>query len=191
MNTVAPHWYVRFDDQQYGPFQSAQMQAFVAEGRVIASSLITPDPNRGFFEASAFPAFAQWQGLHVNQQHASVTMPVAVGQSHYSQPDRAIQQPSTNPSKQEAVLLVMAEIQSGQDMPFLTALQTAGSAQRIGDTVWLLRGRLTADQLCQHLQQNLTKQDRLFILDSFKNEKAWFNIGADMGNRIQRIWATQ
>jgi len=38
------------------------------------------------------------------------------------------------------------------------------------------------------LSQCLTRDDRLFLLDSFANKTAWFNIGADMDARIRELW---
>jgi len=82
----------------------------------------------------------------------------------------------------------MAEIRSGNGMQFLQVLQNEGIAQRIGDSVWLLRSGATVEQLRNRLSQTLTRDDRLFLLDSFKNETAWFNIGSDMDVRIRELW---
>ena len=84
----------------------------------------------------------------------------------------------------------MAEINSENGMRFLQALQSFGSAQRIGDTVWLLRGSADIDNLRNALANTLTRQDRVFIMDSFNNRTAWFNIGADMDSRIKNLWAS-
>lgn len=193
MSPVPEQWYVQFDGLAYGPYSHGQMQGFVSEGRVIAGSLITLDPSRGYFQASAFPIFLQWQSAAHNMGHMQPVVgqtqemqvqqqqpaPVAVGQSY---------QPHRQQDPTPAVLLVMAEIRSSQGMPFLQALQAHGTAQRIGDTVWLLRSAITADALRSSLSRTLSKQDRLFILDSFNNKTAWFNIGADMDNRIRDLW---
>lgn len=200
MTPIPDQWYIQFDGQMYGPFPHAQMQDFVIEGRVIAESLITTDPARGFFQASAFPVFGQWlqererqqfgqqQALQLQNQVQSqaqagaltLTEKIAVGQSH---------QPQAHQMASPRVFMVMAEIRSGNDMRFLRALQAHGVAQRIGDTVWLLRATCDVEDLCQVLSQSLSKQDRLFLLDSFNNKTAWFNIGADMDTRIRQLWS--
>ena len=89
------------------------------------------------------------------------------------------------------VFVVMAEIRSANGMDFLQALQSQGIAQRIGDSVWLLKGAVSAEQLRNQLSQTLGPDDRLFILDSFANKTAWFNIGADMDARIRDLWDVQ
>jgi len=86
------------------------------------------------------------------------------------------------------VLLVMAEFRSGHAMGFLKAIQNQGVAQRIGDTVWLLKTQTTVNELRNILSQTMQREDRLFIMDSFNNKTAWFNIGSDMDRRIREFW---
>lgn len=221
--TPAPNqWHVEFDGLSYGPFTYAQMQGFVNEERVVASSLITPDPSRGYFQASAFPVFLNWlsarqemQYVQQSQQEAAYaqqdyvepqqqqlqqagSVHMSAGQmsaGHMSGGHMAVGQNYTpNPTAQQmrapalSVFLIMAEIRSAQAMPFLHAVQAFGTAQRIGDTVWLLRGTTTVEGLKASLSNTLTKQDRLFVLDCFNNETSWFNIGADMDTRIRELW---
>ncbi len=179
---VSSHsWHVHFSGQTYGPYSSTQMQAFVEEGRVVETSLITHQLDRGFYRASAYPVFKTWSEANAQSQpvEQASAMKVAVGQSHKAAPLQ---------SRGPAVFLIMAEIRSGQTMRFLQTLQSHGKAQRIGDTVWLLKATSSVDILRRSLSQDLSKQDRLFILDSFKNDKAWFNIGADMDQRIRDLW---
>lgn len=96
-------------------------------------------------------------------------------------------QPMAQPAA-NTVFIVMAEIRSQNGMAFLQALQNEGTAQRIGDSVWLLRSGTSVEQLRNRLSQTLTREDRLFLLDSFQNETAWFNIGSDMDVRIRELW---
>lgn len=88
----------------------------------------------------------------------------------------------------KTVFIVMAEIRSDNGLQFLQALQQEGTAQRIGDSVWLLRSQTSVEQLRNRLSNTLTKDDRLFLLDSFANKTAWFNIGSDMDVRIRELW---
>jgi hypothetical protein len=38
------------------------------------------------------------------------------------------------------------------------------------------------------LSQPLGADDRLFILDSFANKTAWFNLSPEMDEQIARLW---
>lgn len=73
-------------------------------------------------------------------------------------------------------------------MELIQTLQGLGAVQRIGDTVWLLRANATADTVRNVLSQPLGPNDRLFILDSFANETAWFNLSSDMNAQISELW---
>ncbi len=86
------------------------------------------------------------------------------------------------------VYLIMAEICSNGEMTFLQTLQSFGQAERIGDTVWLVRSPHAVEQIRNALSQTIGQQDRLFILDSKTGKTAWFNIGADLDHRIRELW---
>lgn len=100
-------------------------------------------------------------------------------------------QPGSAPRPKSSVFVIMAEIRSNGAMEFLRTVQAFGTAQRIGDTVWVLRSAASAEQLRNSLSQSLSRQDRLFILDGHHNKTAWFNIGADLDNRIREIWTDE
>jgi len=186
-------WYVQVNGQAYGPYTAAQMQGFVTEGRVNAQSVISQSAAEGYAYAANFRPFQTWSG-----QQAQVLRPVAATTggvlARQTTPDGyAPQAVAPNPaptshSGQTTVFMVMAEIRSGNGMQFLQALQAQGAAQRIGDSVWVLRSVNTVEQLRNTLSQCLTRDDRLFLLDSFANKTAWFNIGADMDARIRELW---
>lgn len=193
-------WYVQVGGQSYGPYSMAQMIAFIGEGRVIAGSLISQDATQGFAMAAGFPAFAG--------QLAPYASPQVLQQAHaQQQAQQGLETPqpieaftpqlqpqaveaAPQPAAMQTVFLVMAEINSENGMRFLQSLQSFGPAQRIGDTVWLLRAAADIDNLRNSLANTLTRQDRVFIMDSFNNQTAWFNIGADMDSRIKDLWAS-
>jgi len=212
MQSMSTTWYVQVNGQAYGPYDATQMQGFVVEGRVNAQSIISQNAQQGYAPAAQFPVFAQWSGQQPQMQpisnQAQVLRPMSnvgggvlarqiqpVGQAPQAMvpnptpvqraqiTPQAVHQTAAN-----TVILVMAEIRSGNGMQFLQALQQQGVAQRIGDSVWLLRCGVSVEQLRNRLSQTLTRDDRLFLLDSFKNETAWFNIGSDMDVRIRELW---
>jgi len=212
MQSMRTTWYVQVNGQAYGPYDAAQMQGFVAEGRVNAQSIISQSAQQGYAPAAQFPVFAQWTGQQPQMQPSSeqtqVLRPMSnVGSGVLARQIQPVGQapqaiaPNPTPVQQaqitpqsvpqaaaNTVILVMAEIRSGNGMQFLQALQQQGIAQRIGDSVWLLRCGVSVEQLRNRLSQTLTRDDRLFLLDSFKNETAWFNIGSDMDVRIRELW---
>src|ERR1700759_5433317 len=49
-------WTISVSGQSYGPYSQQQMQAFVAEGRLAAHSLVAPTGDTKFRAAGEFPA---------------------------------------------------------------------------------------------------------------------------------------
>jgi hypothetical protein len=82
----------------------------------------------------------------------------------------------------------MGEIRAGRGMAFLQSLQSLGQVLRVGDTLWILKSRATVDQVRDILGQPLGPTDRLFVLDSFENETAWFNLSPNMDAQIAQMW---
>ena len=163
-------WYVQVDGQAYGPFDDQTLWSYMVEGRVSAQSLLSQSPNTNYRPVSADPGLMNWLTQATNTQPASVPS--------------AEQAPAAPPT----VFMIMAEIKSGRGMNFLQTLQSLGSTQRLGETVWVLQARTTAEMLRDVLSQPLGASDRLFVLDSFANETAWFNLSKEMDSQIPKLW---
>lgn len=161
----ARQWYIQVDSQAYGPFDDRTLWSYMIEGRVSAQSLVSQSANTGYRPVSADPGLMNWLA-------------------------QATQTPA-NPQKPDAkptVFMIMAEIRSGRGMNFLQSLQKLGPTQRLGGSVWILQARTTADTLRDILSQPLGADDRLFILDSFANDTAWFNLSTEMDSQIAQLW---
>lgn len=187
-------WFAQVSGQIYGPYDDAQMQSFVSEGRITAQSMISNTPGSGFFQAVGYDVFSLWSGTGQALQAGGGYAQPAYAQNpvQAQTPVRSSVQPAAQtPQAQEPALaqcVIMAEIRSESLVTFLQRLQTFGRAERIGDTVWILKTAHNVQALRNSLSQSLTRQDRLFIVDSANNKTAWFNIGADLDNRIRGLW---
>ncbi len=144
-----------------------------------------PQPQREPQQETIQPQTPAYQAPSPSSASTYQSIPEPIGQASnpYAAPSHA-----PDPNAPTNIFLVMAEIRSEGAMGFLKALQSFGTAQRIGDTVWLLRSPSGVEQLRNTLSQTLNRQDRLFILDSSANKTAWFNIGADLDGRIRELW---
>ena len=140
----------------------------MCEGRVNALSLISQSANSEFRPISANPGLMNWLG---QVPKAQAKQPIAA-----------------KPEAELTVFMIMAEIRSGRGMELMRTLQGLGQVQRIGDTVWVLKARAHANQIRDILSQPLGADDRLFILDSYANETAWFNLSPDMDAQIASLW---
>ena len=171
------NWYIQVDGQAYGPFDDKTLWAFMCEGRVTALSLISQSANADYRPISANPGLMNW----LNQVPAPQTAQALPAQTSPAQT-------SSQPEGKISVSMIMAEIRSGRGMDLMRTLQGLGPVQRIGDTVWILQARVRANDLRDILSQPLGADDRLFILDSFANETAWFNLSLDMDQQIAALW---
>jgi hypothetical protein len=171
-------WYIQVEQQNYGPFDDQTLWAFMCEGRVNAQSLISQYPNTGYHPVSAEPGLMNWLAQVPQSQQPQT--------NQATQPAQTQAQP--RPQAAQTVFMVMAEIRSGRAMEFLQMLQGLGDVERIGDSVWILKARASSEDIRNILCQPLGSDDRLFIMDSFANETAWFNLGAQMDSRVRELW---
>ncbi len=162
-------WFIQVDGQAYGPFDDRTLWQYMNEGRVSAQSLISQAPNTGYRLVSADPSLMGWLAQVPNKAPAS---------------------PEPKPEAKAAftVFMIMGEIRSGRGMEFMQTLQSLGPTQRLGSTVWLLKAQTTVQTLRDILSQPLSADDRLFVLDSFANETAWFNLSPEMDTQIANLW---
>ena len=165
-------WYVQVEQQNYGPFDDTILWAFMCEGRVNAQSLVSQYPNTAYRPISADPGLMNWLSQ----------VPMNTAQQAQQQITAQTQ------NAPQTVLMVMAEIRSGRGMEFLQTLQNLGDVERIGDTVWLLQTRASSEYIRNVLCQPLNADDRLFVMDSFANDTAWFNFGTQMEERVRELW---
>ncbi|GGX59792.1 hypothetical protein GCM10011309_06990 [Litorimonas cladophorae] len=158
-------WFIQVEGQAYGPFEDRTLWQYMNEGRVSAQSLISKAPNTGYLPVSADPSLMNWLAQ----------IPAAA---------------PAEPEKDAAptVFMIMGEIRSGRGMDFMQTLQSLGPTQRLGSTVWLLQTRTDAETLRDILSQPLSSNDRLFVLDSFANQTAWFNLSPEMDTQIPALW---
>lgn len=173
---VHRQWFVQVDGQPYGPFSDKTLWDFMCEGRVNAQSFVSQSANSNFRPVSADPGLMSWLAQVPKTQ--APTTPAPQVRPH------AAAQAQVKPT----VFMIMAEVRSGRGMELIQTLQGLGTVQRIGDTVWLLRANATVDTVRNILSQPLGPNDRLFILDSFANETAWFNLSSDMNAQISELW---
>ena len=161
-------WFIKVDGQAYGPFDDKTLWEYMQEGRISHQSLISQTANTGYRPVSADPGLMNWLA-------------------------QATPQTAAQPEAQHAptVFMIMAEIKSGRGMNFLQTLQSLGPTQRLGSTVWVLQARAVAETLRDILSQPLGAEDRLFVLDSFANETAWFNLSSEMDAQIAQLWNIQ
>lgn len=200
----AREWYIQVDKKNYGPYTDQVLWQFICEGRVNANSLVSQYPNTAYRSVSTDSGLMNWIAQIPNaapqekqqqtRQHTEVHMQPAGrlqgNQNHNPENHNPHNPHNHNPQGHTAqsVFIVMAEIRSGRGMDFLQSLQGLGDVERIGDTMWILKARASSEDIRNILCQPLGADDRLFVLDSYANKTAWFNLGAQMDVRMRDLW---
>lgn len=185
---------------QLQPQQQYQQQPLQLTQAVPSNPQATPLQPRPQQGQILRPISVPQTGVLARQQVSAPTpqdaSPTLAPAHNHAEPAQQIATPQHSPVQEapaqpiaaKTVFIVMAEIRSGNGMGFLQALQSQGIAQRIGDSAWLLKSQVSVEQLRNTLSQTMTGDDRLFLLDSFANKTAWFNIGTNMDARIRDLW---
>ena len=166
-------WYIRVSGTVYGPFDDRTVWTYVQEGRVTALSDLSMRPESGYQPAKNWLEIAHWFHAPVVEPAATAT-PVPPVQPQYT-----------------ALMLIMAEIRSGRSMAFTQTLESLGEAQRIGESVWLLRSTSDPQHMKSVLGPTLSVSDRLFVLDATDSEFSAYNLGSDIDDQLKQIFSAQ
>ena len=182
---MSEYWLVTVEGQAYGPYPYEQMQAFIAEGRIAAHSLVSAPDDEGephyacedpvlgaLFEPAAPEAAAITEKL----VPAEPTAAHKFGRN-------------AEPGDGElAHLVVIADMKSRSINGLEQEIFRLGQAYPMMPQVWILKTDLAINAVRNELVQKLGKLDTLFIVDSTHDKAAWFNFGPEADTRIRRVW---
>jgi hypothetical protein len=157
-------WWVQAKGASYGPYARAQLDRFVAEGRIRASTLVSTRRDGGWREAHSAPELA---GLFA----APAPTPGFAPKAH-----------------EPANLFVFTEIHSGAWMQFMAALEAMGRIAELAPGFWILRTRLSSGAVRNALSQTLASGDRFVVVDATRDRLAWFNMGPGPEVAIREVW---
>lgn len=170
----AAAWFVQAGDRVWGPYPQARIEAFVAEGRVAAETLMAPAPEGPFRPAAQQPPL---QGLFGDAARVS-----AAGEARPAEPSPA---PATAP---ERPLLVWAALKSQRPERFEALLGAFGPFVRVGPGLWLVRARSGPAALRNAMTRRLEAADSLMVLEAPLGQAAWFNIDGQTDRALRQLW---
>ncbi|HXC56667.1 MAG TPA: GYF domain-containing protein [Rhizomicrobium sp.] len=189
-------WTINVSGQTYGPYTAQQMQAFVAEGRLAAHSLVAPLGDSAFRAAGSFPALArQFAPAAAPAPTPSATGKFVTAGGVESEEDiisptfgRSNDEPRTG---ERGRFVVIADMKSRSISGLEEEILNLGPAYSLMPQAWLLTSDLGINVIRNTLVQKLGKMDMLFIVDATHNKAAWFNFGPEADTRIRRVWTAQ
>jgi hypothetical protein len=181
---MSDFWIVSVSDKAYGPYTTPQMEAFAAEGRLAASSLIARAGETEFRSAGEEPIFsALFQPSKMAPQARVETMqpeePVAV--QKFGRGDA-----EARGERSRFVIIVDMKSRSIQGVE--EEIFKMGPAYAVLPQVWLLVADMTVTTIRNVLIQKLGKMDVLFVVDATHDKGAWFNFGPEADTRMRKLW---
>ncbi len=190
-------WLLKYGDRVYGPYTPDAMKSYIAEGRIVAQSLIAPEgtlPGADAWQpASSTAPFAEFFGRAVPMPAATPAQPrepepaaaSSTGRAPYGsgkgQVDRR-RQPET------ANFVIVMDIKARYAGPLEQAIMSLGPAYKLAPNVWCVNTNATAAGLLNDLSVHIGKTDSMFIVDATRDRTAWHNLGLETDATIRRVW---
>ena len=183
-------WKVQVAGQSYGPYPLDHMKAFIAEGRIVATSMVAYGEEAGFHAASDDLMLAQFLApapepvAEPEIEPEPIAEPVRKTEAAASKFGRVDETQDSEP----AHIIIMADMKSRSLSGLEEAIYSLGSAFPVLPQVWLLTTNESVNGIRNLLIQKLGKIDVLFIVDATRDKAAWFNFGPEPEARMRRIW---
>jgi hypothetical protein len=203
-------WLLKYGDRVYGPYSNDAMRSYIAEGRIVAQSLIAPEgtlPGADSWQtASATAPFAEFFGRAVPTPAAvpaATPAPAAPAQAREPAPSQspAVTQPAgrqtygsgkgqTDRRRQPetANFVIVMDIKARYAGPLEQAIMSLGPAYKLAPNVWCVNTNATAAGLLNDLSVHIGKTDSMFIVDATRDRTAWHNLGPETDAKIRRVW---
>lgn len=165
MDRESAQWWVSVGSGVYGPYDTARVRDFIAEGRVRHATRVARSRDDVCWSPAAF--VAEFIDL----------FPAA------PEPER--EAPSPGPAN----VLVYAEFHSAAAMRLETTLSGIGRTARLAPNLYALRTKESVVAVRSALARIAFPGDRFLILDATRNRHAWCNLGPEAEARLRDIWS--
>jgi len=190
-------WTVQVAGQNYGPYPLEHMQAFIAEGRIVATSLVAYGDDTQFHLAGEDLVLGRLIAPAPESAAEPVSEPQAEPQIAVDTAPRRYEAPAQNFGRQEekedeqSHMIVIFDLKSFSGSTIDEAIYSLGSAFPVMPQIWLLTTTQSVTAVRNLLVQKLGKLDVLFVIDATHDKAAWFNFSPEPEARIRRIWGTE
>lgn len=204
-------WLLKYGDRIYGPYSFDAMKSYIAEGRVIAQSIIAPEGTAPASEtwqsAALVPDFAAFFG-GAGREAEPAAQAEAVAQSAASDAT-ARREPVAEPAEERrerttygsskgqvdrrrqpetANFIIIMDIKARYAGALEQAIMSLGPAYKLAPNVWCVNTNGTASGLLNDLSIHIGKTDSMFIVDATRDRTAWLNLGPENDAKIRRVW---
>jgi hypothetical protein len=173
-------WRVSVGGKVYGPYNHAQMESFVTEGRIAAHSIVASGDTGPWLAATDDPLLATLFFRNVSREIDAQPKPKAQPVTEHLY--------VTDAKPHGFNYVVVADIKTRSGYGFERELSKLGDNYRLSMTVFLLRTDFPISQVRNALVQHLGKTDSLLVVEANQSKSAWFNLGPQAEAHIRRVW---
>ena len=173
----AENWCVKANDKVYGPYSSSQMRKYAHEGRLSATSLISPAGSREWREAGKESAFANFFDFGVISKKKKSDSPVFGKDADTKKAGAEV-----------ANFLIIFDAVEATASRVQAAILGLGHAFRVADNVWSLSCELTAVGVRNALEPYLASRESIFIVDATRGRTSWQNFPPALHSKISATY---
>jgi hypothetical protein len=183
-------WYVWAQGRPWGPYAGVRIEAFVSEGRVAATSLVSQSPDGPFLAAEDRHELSRLFSVDEARGAESGQLALPIDPEAQSSP-RAVSEVPEGIAYAGAMrpLLVFAALTSTQPAALEAALGMHGPYERAGEGLWLVRARLGPAALRNALSRRLRGGDALLVVEAGLEQAAWFNLDQAEERKLRALWS--
>lgn len=162
-------WRVMVGDKAYGPYPRSRLMEFLKEGRVVATTLLSCGADTHFLRADQHPQL-RWDFKAPRR--------------------RKFGDPRLDPGESEAPVcnyVIAARIMASNE-GLERVLRGAGKFTRAAGDMWVLRSKLTIQQIRNQLVLAMKPHEHFIIVNATKDRLAWYNLGVENDISVRGVW---
>jgi hypothetical protein len=162
-------WRVRVGEKEYGPYSRTRIVDFLKEGRIAAHTLLCCGVDTEFLRADQHPNL-RWDFTSPRK--------------------RKFGEPKLEPGETEPPVcnfFIAGRLVSTADA-FEKALRSCGKYTRVMGDMWVLRSRLTVQQIRNRLSSVAKAHEQFVVVNATRDRLAWYNIGVENDIALRDVW---
>lgn len=178
-------WTIQVAGQIYGPYPLDHMKAFIAEGRIVAKSLVAYGKDTQFHRAGDDLVLSKLLPREARDEPAPQPEPAPPVIN-----EAFVESLNSTDADERAHVLIFTDISSRSTSAIEDAIHSLGPAFPVLPQVWFVKTNEPVHGIRNMLAQKLGSLDALFVVDASNDKIAWLHLGLDKEARIRRMWGS-
>lgn len=173
------NWCIKVADRIYGPYTTAQMKDFAAEGRVNAQSMLAPAGGKIWREARQYP--------NISELLERRTSPTNSKTNNFGKSTPGASK-TLLAEGQRANFILIFDVTSGAAGRLEHIINNLGTAFRLCENVWALVSEQTVMGIKNALGPHLQIREPVFVIDTSRGRSAWQNFAPETHSKLTKAW---